>query len=159
MRGSNVISKNDLLSGCHGQASSDLTLKAAKIETYNGISILATNHKNSIDPAFFRRMKYVVEFQFPDAATRELLWRRTIPKDTPLGDDVDIPFLAEKFEFSGGNIKNCILNAAFLAASEEPGTKVYMRHYLKAIRYEYIKTGQIFTKADFQPYAEDVFGE
>lgn len=159
LRGSNVISKNDLLSGCHGQASSDLTLKAAKIETYNGISILATNHKNSIDPAFFRRMKYVVEFQFPDAATRELLWRRTIPKDTPLGDDVDIPFLAEKFEFSGGNIKNCILNAAFLAASEEPGTKVYMRHYLKAIRYEYIKTGKIFTKADFQPYAEEVFGE
>ncbi len=159
MRGSNVISKNDLLSGCHGQASSDLTLKAAKIETYNGISILATNHKNSIDPAFFRRMKYVVEFQFPDAATRELLWRRTIPKDTPLGDDVDIPFLAEKFEFSGGNIKNCILNAAFLAASEEPGTKVYMRHYLKAIRYEYIKTGKIFTKADFQPYAEEVFDE
>lgn len=159
LRGSNVISKNDLLSGCHGQASSDLTLKAAKIETYNGISILATNHKNSIDPAFFRRMKYVVEFQFPDAATRELLWRRTIPKDTPLGDDVDIPFLAEKFEFSGGNIKNCILNAAFLAASEEPGAKVYMRHYLKAIRYEYIKTGKIFTKADFQPYAEEVFGE
>ena len=55
--------------------------------------------------------------------------------------------------------KNCILNAAFLAASEEPGAKVYMRHYLKAIRYEYIKTGKIFTKADFQPYAEEVFGE
>lgn len=138
---------------------SKAALLLQEIESYNGISILATNHKNSIDPAFFRRMKYVVEFQFPDAATRELLWRQTIPKDTPLGDDVDIPFLAEKFEFAGGNIKNCVLNAAFLAASEEPGTKVHMRHYLKAVRYEYMKTGKIFTKTDFEPYAEEVFVE
>lgn len=138
---------------------SKAALLLQEIESYNGISILATNHKNSIDPAFFRRMKYVVEFQFPDAATRELLWRQTIPKDTPLGDDVDIPFLAEKFEFAGGNIKNCVLNAAFLAASEGPGTKVHMRHYLKAVRYEYMKTGKIFTKTDFEPYAEEVFVE
>lgn len=128
-----------------------------EIESYDGVSILATNHKNNIDPAFFRRMKYVVEFQFPDAPTRELLWRNTIPKDTPLGDDVDIAFLAEKFEFAGGNIKNCILNAAFLAASEDEKGKVHMRHYLKAIRYEYIKTGKIYTKTDFQPYADEVF--
>ncbi|MCM1258762.1 MAG: ATP-binding protein [Roseburia sp.] len=128
-----------------------------EIEAYDGVSILATNHKNSIDPAFFRRMKYVVEFQFPDAKTREMLWRNTIPEGTPLGDDVDIPFLAERFEFAGGNIKNCILNAAFLAASEDQGEKVHMRHYLKAIRYEYIKTGKIFTKTDFQPYAHEVF--
>lgn len=128
-----------------------------EIEAYDGVSILATNHKNSIDPAFFRRMKYVVEFQFPDAPTRELLWRNTIPKGTPLGEDVDFAFLAEKFEFAGGNIKNCILNAAFLAASEGQGEKVHMRHYLKAIRYEYIKTGKIFTKTDFQPYADQVF--
>lgn len=138
---------------------SKAALLLQEIEAYNGISILATNHKNSIDPAFFRRMKYVVEFQFPDAATRELLWRQTIPKDTPLGDDVDIPFLAEKFEFAGGNIKNCILNAAFLAAAEGPGTKVHMRHYLKAVRYEYMKTGKIYTKTDFNPYAEEVFHE
>ncbi|MCQ2496562.1 MAG: AAA family ATPase [Lachnospiraceae bacterium] len=127
-----------------------------EMEAYDGVCVLATNYKHNIDPAFFRRMKYIVEFQFPNPDTREMLWRTTIPKTTPLGDDVDIRFLAEKFEFAGGNIKNCILNAAFLAAAEPPGDKVYMRHYLQAIKYEFVKVGKVFTKADFEPYADQV---
>ena len=124
-----------------------------EVEAYDGVSVLATNYKHNIDPAFFRRMKYIVEFQFPDPDTREMLWRTTIPKDTPMGDDVDVRFLAERFEFVGGNIKNCILNAAFLAAADGVGDKVYMRHYLQAIKYEFVKTGKVFTRADFEPYA------
>ena len=124
-----------------------------EVEAYDGVSVLATNYKHNIDPAFFRRMKYIVEFQFPDADTREMLWRTTIPKDTPLGEDVDIRFLAERFEFVGGNIKNCILNAAFLAAADGDGEEVCMKHYLQAVRYEFIKVGKVFTRADFEPYA------
>ena len=124
-----------------------------EVEAYDGVSVLATNYKHNIDPAFFRRMKYIVEFQFPDVDTREMLWRTTIPKGTPLGEDVDIRFLAERFEFVGGNIKNCILNAAFLAAADGDGEEVCMKHYLQAIRYEFIKVGKVFTRADFEPYA------
>lgn len=124
-----------------------------EVEAYDGVSVLATNYKHNIDPAFFRRMKYIVEFQFPDPDTREMLWRTTIPKGTPLGDDVDIRFLAERFEFVGGNIKNCILNAAFLAAADGDGKTVTMKHYLMAIKYEFVKTGKVFTRADFEPYA------
>ena len=128
-----------------------------EVEAYDGVSVLATNYKHNIDPAFFRRMKYIVEFQFPDVETREILWKTTIPKGTPMGDDVDIHFLAEKFEFVGGNIKNCILNAAFLAAADETANgKVCMRHYLNAIKYEFVKVGKVFTKSDFEPYAEEV---
>lgn len=124
-----------------------------EVEAYDGVSVLATNYKHNIDPAFFRRMKYIVEFQFPDVDTREMLWRTTIPKGTPLGEDVDIRFLAERFEFVGGNIKNCILNAAFLAAADGDGQEVCMKHYLQAIRYEFVKVGKVFTRADFEPYA------
>lgn len=124
-----------------------------EVEAYDGVSVLATNYKHNIDPAFFRRMKYIVEFQFPDVDTREMLWRTTIPKGTPLGEDVDIHFLAERFEFVGGNIKNCILNAAFLAAADGDGKEVCMKHYLQAIRYEFVKVGKVFTRADFEPYA------
>lgn len=124
-----------------------------EVEAYDGVSVLATNYKHNIDPAFFRRMKYIVEFQFPDVDTREMLWRTTIPKGTPLGEDVDIRFLAERFEFVGGNIKNCILNAAFLAAADGNGEEVCMKHYLQAVRYEFIKVGKVFTRADFEPYA------
>ena len=128
-----------------------------EVEAYDGVSVLATNYKHNIDPAFFRRMKYIVEFQFPDPDTREMLWRTTIPKDTPLAEDVDIRFLAEKYEFVGGNIKNCILNAAFLAAADpEAGGEVHMRHYLNAVKYEFVKVGKVFTKSDFEPYAAEV---
>ncbi len=141
--------------GGSNQASNNnkTALLLQEVEAYDGVSVLATNYKHNIDPAFFRRMKYIVEFQFPDPDTREMLWRTTIPKGTPMGDDVDIRFLAERFEFVGGNIKNCILNAAFLAAADGEGDKVYMRHYLQAIKYEFVKTGKVFTKADFEPYA------
>lgn len=127
-----------------------------EMEAYDGVCVLATNYKHNIDPAFFRRMKYIVEFQFPDVDTREMLWRTTIPKTTPLADDVDIRFLAERFEFAGGNIKNCILNAAFLAAADGDGREVHMKHYLMAIKYEFVKVGKVFTKADFEPYAAEI---
>lgn len=128
-----------------------------EVEAYDGVTVLATNYKHNIDPAFFRRMKFIVEFQFPDVQTRKILWKTTIPKSTPLAEDVDIDFLAERFEFVGGNIKNCILNAAFLAAADpEAGGEVHMRHYLQAIRYEFVKTGKVFTRSDFEPYADQV---
>ena len=141
--------------GGSNQASNNnkTALLLQEVEAYDGVSVLATNYKHNIDPAFFRRMKYIVEFEFPDVDTREMLWRTTIPKSTPLGEDVDIRFLAERFEFVGGNIKNCILNAAFLAAADGDGQEVCMRHYLQAIRYEFIKVGKVFTRADFEPYA------
>ncbi len=128
-----------------------------EVEAYDGVSVLATNYKHNIDPAFFRRMKFIVEFQFPDVETRKVLWTATIPKTTPLAEDVDIDFLAERFEFVGGNIKNCILNAAFLAAADpEAEGEVHMKHYLQAIKYEFVKTGKVFTRADFEPYADMV---
>ena len=145
--------------GGSNQASNNnkTALLLQEVEAYDGVSVLATNYKHNIDPAFFRRMKYIVEFQFPDPDTREMLWRTTIPKDTPLADDVDIRFLAEKFEFVGGNIKNCILNAAFLAAADpEAEGQVHMKHYLNAIKYEFVKVGKVFTKSDFEPYAAEV---
>ncbi len=145
--------------GGSNQASNNnkTALLLQEVEAYDGVSVLATNYKHNIDPAFFRRMKYIVEFQFPDVDTREMLWTTTITKDTPLADDVDIRFLAEKFEFVGGNIKNCILNAAFLAAADPAAEgQVHMRHYLNAIKYEFVKVGKVFTKSDFEPYAAEV---
>lgn len=142
--------------GGSGQAGNNnkTALLLQEVEAYDGVSVLATNYKHNIDPAFFRRMKFIVEFQFPDPDTRYILWKATVPKGTPLAEDVDLRFLADRFEFVGGNIKNCILNAAFLAASDpEAEGAVHMKHYLQAIRYEFVKTGKVFTRSDFEPYA------
>ncbi len=149
--------------GGSNQASNNnkTALLLQEVEGYDGVSVLATNYKHNIDPAFFRRMKYIVEFRKPDVPTREMLWRTTIPKNTPLSEDVDIHFLAEKYELVGGNIKNCILNAAFLAiADPEYGDgKVHMKHYLQAVQSEFVKVGGVLTRADFEPYADLIFGE
>lgn len=121
-----------------------------KMEEYQGISILATNLLNNIDEAFLRRIHYVIQFPFPDAEYREKIWRATIPPETPLSDDVDFRRLAQTYEIAGGNIKNVVLSAAFLAA--ETGEPVGMRHFVRAIRHELQKSGKIIPRSELELY-------
>ena len=54
-----------------------------RMECYRGLAILTTNRKNDLDPAFLRRIRFVVQFPFPDAAQRAEIWRRIFPAETP----------------------------------------------------------------------------
>jgi AAA+ superfamily predicted ATPase len=106
-----------------------------RMESYRGLAVLATNMKGALDPAFLRRIRFVVNFPFPDAAQRAELWRRMFPPSTPT-EGLDIGTLA-RLSIAGGNIRNIALNAAFLAAqAAEP---VRMPHILRAVRSEYAK--------------------
>jgi SpoVK/Ycf46/Vps4 family AAA+-type ATPase len=110
------------------------------MEQYNGIAILASNLRANLDEAFLRRLNFVATFPFPDEAQRLRIWQKIWPKETPLADDVDLRFLARECKFTGGNIKNVALAAAFLAA--EDASPVTMSHLLQAIRREYQKLGK-----------------
>lgn len=121
-----------------------------KMEEYDGISVMATNLLNNIDEAFLRRINYVIKFPFPDAEYREKIWRATFPKETPLSDDLDFRWLAHKYEIAGGNIKNVVLSAAFLAAEKEEA--VCMRHIVSAVRHELQKSGKIISRNDLEDY-------
>src|SRR5262249_4359300 len=88
-----------------------------KMEEYDGIAILATNLRNNMDEAFTRRVKYSVDFPFPDEMYRARIWRGHIPSAAPTSNDIDFVFLARQFKLAGGNIKNIVLNAAFMAAA------------------------------------------
>lgn len=122
-----------------------------KMEDYEGVVILATNFPQNIDEAFKRRIKFVLEFFLPDQQYRYLLWQKSIPGELPLDFDVDFEFLAERFELSGSNIKNVMVNAAFLAASQEKC--VGMAHILKALENEYKKSGKYFSEEEKGEYA------
>lgn len=122
-----------------------------KMEEYTGVVILATNYLQNIDEAFKRRLTAIIEFPFPDMLHRRLLWRSVIPQELPLGDDVDLDFLASGFEMSGSQIKNSILSAAFLAAGEDLET-VSMGHILRSVRKELAKSGKKLTREDFGEY-------
>lgn len=121
-----------------------------KMETYQGISILATNLRGNMDDAFARRLLHIVEFPFPGPEYRERIWQRVFPAGAPLDPDLDLPFLARQFEFSGGNIRNVALAAAFMAADED--TPIAMRHAILACTRELQKVGKLPARTDFRDY-------
>jgi len=121
-----------------------------RIESFEGISILATNLLQNMDEAFLRRMQVIVNFPFPDAAHREQIFRSLLPKDAPLDPDLDLAFLAARIDASGGHIKNIVLSAAFMAASEQ--ASIGMRHMVRSTRQELHKMGKIVVKESFEPY-------
>ena len=110
-----------------------------RMEDYRGIAILATNRKHLLDTAFLRRLRFVLDFPFPDARARRLMWERAFPADTPVAD-LDFDALA-RLELAGGSISTIVLNAAFLAASD--GGRVGMAHIRAAARREYAKLGKL----------------
>jgi SpoVK/Ycf46/Vps4 family AAA+-type ATPase len=115
-----------------------------RMEAYRGLAILTTNLKDSLDPAFLRRLRFVVQFPFPDAAQREEIWRRVFPRETPV-ESLE-PKLLARLGVAGGNIRNIALNAAFVAADE--GGPVRMAHLLRAARGEYTKIEKPLTTAE-----------
>ena len=115
-----------------------------RMEAYRGLSVLTTNLKSAIDQAFMRRIRFVVQFPFPDTTTRAEIWRRVFPKNTPT-EGLDPQKLAQ-LNVAGGNIRNIALNAAFLAA--HAGEAVMMKHILQATKSEYIKSERPLTDAE-----------
>ncbi|BAY84787.1 ATPase central domain-containing protein [Calothrix parasitica NIES-267] len=121
-----------------------------KMEEYEGIAILTTNARSNMDEAFERRLRFIIEFQLPDAKNRHLIWQRTFPENAPCSPDLDLEFLAQNFEITGANIRNIALSAAFLAADD--GGIIEMVHLVRAMRREYQKMGQVLRDKDLGEY-------
>jgi len=115
-----------------------------RIEAYQGLAILTTNLKSSMDTAFQRRLRFTVQFPFPDAALREAIWKTVFPAATPTFG-LDHRKLAQ-LNMTGGNIRNIALNAAFLAA--EAGTPVHMANLAEAARLEALKIERPLSDAE-----------
>jgi len=119
-----------------------------RMESYRGVAILATNLKGALDPAFLRRIRFVVSFPFPDAAARAEIWRRVFPAATPTAG-IDPERLAQ-LTVVGGNIRNIAVNAAFMAAAA--GEPVTMPHLLNAARMELAKLERPFPDAEVRSW-------
>ena len=107
-----------------------------RMENFQGIAVLTTNLKSSLDKAFQRRLRFSIDFPFPGPQEREAIWRRVFPAAAP-ASGLDFERLAQ-LNMTGGNIRNIALNAAFLAA--EAGGSIRMQDVLQATRQEAIKT-------------------
>jgi len=122
-----------------------------RMEEYDGMAILATNLHKNMDEAFVRRMHFTVEFPFPDAASRQRIWEKVWPAETPRAPGLDLGFMARRFEITGGSIRNIALAAAFLAADD--GQVVDMVHLIRATQREYQKMGKVVVDGEFGEYA------
>jgi len=111
-----------------------------KMEEYEGVVILASNLRENMDEAFVRRLRFIVDFPFPDEADRLRIWQTHFPAAAPVSGDLDYPRLARQLAVAGGSIKNIVLNAAFLAAAD--GDAIGMRHVLQSARREFEKMGK-----------------
>lgn len=150
--GDALFSKRTEVSDAHDKyANVETSYLLQKIEAYEGLSIVTTNLLGNIDEAFIRRFSFVVHFPFPTPEYRRTIWRQVFPKEAPLSKTIDFEYLGDRFELSGGNIKNVALNAAFIAASKD--REITMRDLLRSVAAEISKTGKAVLASDFGEYA------
>lgn len=100
-----------------------------ELEKFEGVCIFATNFKKKFDPAFERRLSLHIEFEKPKEAERLAIWQ-IHTKKCKLSKGVDFEYLAKQYDFSGGDIKNALINAARLALLE--GNVIKQNHLEEA---------------------------
>lgn len=118
--------------------SAEINCLLTELDKYEGIVVLSTNRIAELDKALQRRISLIVEFPKPTAEQRVLIWKGLLPEKLPLAKDVNVEKLAEAFDVTGGYIKNCVLNAARFAVSDDK-EEVGMEHFLRAM--EHIEKG------------------
>ena len=123
-----------------------------RMEAYRGLAILTTNLKDSLDQAFQRRLRFVIDFPFPGPKQRAEIWRRVFPDSMPR-ESLDVERLAQ-LNISGGAIRNLAISAAMAAAEE--GGPVGMRHLLRAARIDAWKTGRSLSMAELAGWPPDL---
>jgi hypothetical protein len=116
-----------------------------RIERFNGVVVLTTNHEKGIDDAFARRIRFRVLFEAPNAAARRRLWQALLPPRVPLAKDVDLEHLSGTYELSGGHIKEVILRAASRAYAA--GRAVAQQDFVRSAEAEYRKLGLLSPQA------------
>jgi SpoVK/Ycf46/Vps4 family AAA+-type ATPase len=125
-------------------ANLEISFLLQQMESYRGVAILTTNMQHAIDPAFLRRIRFIVQFPFPDTAARARIWRGIFPPATPV-TGLEYDKLAQ-LNVAGGTIRNIAANAAFRAADD--AAPVGPGHNLAAARTEYAKLEKPLTAAE-----------
>jgi SpoVK/Ycf46/Vps4 family AAA+-type ATPase len=121
-----------------------------RMETFDGLAILATNLRANIDEAFTRRLDMIIDFPAPDEKSRLAIWRHCLAPPVPCAPGLDLEFCARSFTLSGGNIRSAATTAAYLAAGAD--REIGMAELISAVQQEYRKLGRLVLEREFGPY-------
>jgi ATP-dependent 26S proteasome regulatory subunit len=140
-----IFGKRSEVKDAHDRyANVEVSYLLQRMEAYDGVTILATNLRANLDDAFTRRLQFAIDFPFPDEPDRLRIWQTLFPPGVPRAPDLDLPLLAKRYKLAGGNIRNIIVGAAYLAAAEEDGPRaVTMAHLWHSLRRELQKMGRL----------------
>ncbi len=142
-----IFGKRSEVKDAHDRyANIEISYLLQRMEAYDGVTILATNLRANLDDAFTRRLQFALDFPFPDEEYRQRIWQTLFPPDVPRSADLDFGILARRFKLAGGNIRNIIVSAAYLAAAD--GGCVTMAHILHGARREMQKMGRLVNEKD-----------
>jgi hypothetical protein len=142
-----LFGKRTKVSDAHDRyANIETSYLLQRMEGHDGVVVLATNLRENIDDAFTRRIRFVVDFPFPDHESRRQIWAAHFPSEAPVDAALDLDYLARELKIAGGSIRNIVLNAAFLAADN--GRNIEMAHIVHATRREFEKIGKSWGELD-----------
>lgn len=100
-------------------ANQEVSYLLQRIESYNGLVILASNFRNNIDVAFIRRFNAIIYFPAPKAEDRLMLWEKSLPRQFILSKENGLREIAEKYELTGSHIMNIIQYLSFNALESD----------------------------------------
>jgi SpoVK/Ycf46/Vps4 family AAA+-type ATPase len=112
-----------------------------RMEEHDGTTVLATNRIGDLDEAFTRRFHFILDFPMPRPPERLRIWEGMLPAEAEREPGLDLDKLARHYEISGGEIRNSVLSAAFIAANEN--CPIGIRHLKRGLRRELLKTGRV----------------
>jgi len=143
----------DALFGKRGEAKSpqdrwaniEIGYLLQRMEEYDGVTILATNRMQDMDEAFLRRLHLVVDFPVPGESDRLRIWTGMLPEAADRAPNLDLASLAAEFEITGGEIKNAVLAAAYMAAAE--AKPIGMEHLRRGATRELVKSGKVVDRS------------
>jgi len=122
-------------------ANQEVSFLLQRIETFDGIAILASNRRENLDEAFARRFESIIYFPIPRPEERLRLWQQGFSKQTQLDPSIDLPQIAKEHSLAGGSIMN-VIRFASLEALRNERTLIAGDDLLQGIRREYAKEGK-----------------
>lgn len=139
-----LFSKRTNVRDAHDKyANQEAAFLLQRVETFDGLVILATNYKNNIDEAFIRRFHAIINFPQPSATERLMIWQKGFPSRVTLSKETDLTQIAKRYELNGASIMN-VIQYACLEALVQSTTCIDEEMILSGIRREYQKEGKIW---------------
>ena len=123
-------------------ANQEVAYLLQRIEAYNGLVILASNQRANIDDAFVRRFQAIIHFPMPRPEERYEIWRKTIPEQIEMAEDVDWRSVAARFELSGAGILN-VVHYCGVEILASQSNRLDLKRLEAAILREYVKEGKV----------------